>query len=197
MDTHSSASEIRSKLKGKKVAILATDGFEQSELFEPLNALEKAGALVSIVSLEKGAIKGWDENDWGKSVKVDSAVSETSADHYDCLMLPGGVMNPDSLRKDEGAVAFVKAFAKAGKPIAAICHGPWTLVEADVLRGKTVTSWPSLKTDLRNAGAVWVDEEVVRDHNIVTSRMPADLVAFNRTMIEMFEESISPSGASS
>ena len=186
MNTEQANTKQSAILKGKRIAILATDGFEQSELFEPLKALKAAGAEVQIVSLKTGEIKGWDNKDWGKSVKVDVAILDARPESYDGLMLPGGVMNPDILRKDEKAVAFVKSFADTKKPIAAICHGPWTLVEADVLRGKTVTSWPSLKTDLRNAGANWVDQEVVRDHNLVTSRKPEDLAAFNRTMIESY-----------
>jgi protease I len=174
------------QLSGKRVAILATDGFEQSELLEPMKALKEAGAKVDVVSLKGGEIRGWDQKNWGKNVNVDVTVSAADANHYDALMLPGGVMSPDALRKDEKAISFVKSFAQSGKPIAAICHGPWTLVEADVLKGKTVTSWPSLKTDLKNAGATWIDQEVVEDRNIITSRKPDDIPAFNRTMIANF-----------
>ena len=181
---------MNEKLNGLKVAILATDGFEQSELFEPKNALEAAGATTHVVSLKSGEIKGWDEKDWGKSIAVDATVSDVSTDDYDALVLPGGVMNPDNLRMDKTAVAFVKAFFDAGKPVGAICHAPWTLIEADVVRGKTVTSWLSLKTDLENAGAKWVDETVVTDNGLVTSRNPNDLPAFNEKIIEEFAEGI-------
>ncbi|CAN5234395.1 type 1 glutamine amidotransferase domain-containing protein [soil metagenome] len=176
------------KLNGKKVAILATNGFEQSELFEPKKALEDAGAEVSIVSLESGEIKGWDKNDWGKSIAVDMTIDEANANDFDALQLPGGVMNPDKLRMNKKAVSFVKSFFEAGKPIAAICHAPWILVEADVVKGKTITSWASLKTDLENAGAKWVDQEVVVDNGLVSSRKPDDLPAFNQKMIEEFAE---------
>lgn len=188
MNTNQNKVNPSSRLAGKRIAILATDGFEQSELLEPLKALTDAGAQVEIVSLKSGVIKGWNDKDWGKSVKVDVVLSDAKAQSYDGLVLPGGVMNPDSLRKEESAVAFVKSFATANKPIAAICHGPWTLVEADVLKGKTLTSWPSLKTDLRNAGANWVDQEVVTDQNLITSRKPDDLPAFNRAIIESFAQ---------
>lgn len=179
---------MSNKLDGIKVAILATDGFEQSELFEPKKALEEAGADVKIVSLEAGEIKGWDEKDWGDSIAVDLSVDEASADDFDALQLPGGVMNPDKLRMNEKAVGFVKAFFEAGKPVGAICHAPWTLIEADVVDGRTVTSWSSLKTDLENAGAKWVDQEVVTDNGLVTSRNPNDLPAFNEKIIEEFAE---------
>ncbi len=179
---------MNKKLDGKKVAILAADGFEQSELFEPKKALEEAGAKVSVVSLESGEIKGWDKTDWGKTIAVDLTVDEADAADFDALQLPGGVMNPDKLRMNENAVSFVKAFFEAGKPVAAICHAPWTLVEADVVKGKTMTSWASLKTDLENAGAKWVDEEVVVDNGLVTSRKPDDLPAFNQKMIEEIAE---------
>lgn len=175
-------------LKGKKVAILATDGFEQSELFEPKEALEEAGADVRIVSLTKEDIKAWHEKDWGKKIAVDKTVFETDADEFDALMLPGGVMNPDRLRTDHHAVNFVRAFAAAGKPIAAICHAPQMLIEAGVVNGRELTSYPSLRTDLINAGANWVDREVVTDEGLVTSRKPADIPAFNKKMIEEFAE---------
>lgn len=181
---------MANKLEGLKVAILAADGFEQSELFEPRKALEEAGASVSVVSLESGEIKGWNEKNWGDSVTVDLTVEEANAEDFDALQLPGGVMNPDKLRMNDAAVAFVKSFFAAGKPVAAICHAPWTLVEADVVSGRTVTSWASLRTDLENAGAKWVDEEVVVDNGLVTSRKPADIPAFNRKMIEEFAEGI-------
>lgn len=178
------------KLKGKKVAILSTDGFEQSELLEPRQALQEAGAEVMVISLKSGEIKGWKDKDWGDSVKVDAVLQDVQAEQFDALMLPGGVINPDKLRMDEKAVQFVKAFADAGKPIAAICHGPQTLIETGMLIGRTMTSWPSLKTDLINAGANWIDEEVVADNGLVTSRKPADIPAFNRKMIEEFAEGV-------
>ena len=179
---------MEKKIEGLKVAILATDGFEQSELLEPKKALEEAGAQVSIVSLKAGEIKGWNHTDWGATVPVDLTVEEARAEDFDALQLPGGVMNPDKLRMDEKAVGFIKAFFDAGKPVAAICHAPWTLVEADVVRGRRMTSWPSLRKDLENAGARWTDEEVVTDNGLVTSRKPQDLPAFNRKMIEEFAE---------
>ena len=176
------------ELKGKKVAALVDHGFEQSELLEPRKALEAAGATVDIVSPQKSEVKGWTHGDWGKSVKVDRVLDSAKADDYDALLLPGGVMNPDKLRANRKAVEFVRAFVSSGRPIAAICHGPWTLIEADGVKGRTVTSWPSLQTDLRNAGANWVDQEVVVDHGLVTSRKPDDLPAFNRKMIEEIAE---------
>ena len=181
---------MSNKLEGVKVAILAADGFEQSELFEPKKALENAGAAVSIISLESGEIKGWDEKDWGKTIAVDLTVDEAVADDFDALQLPGGVMNPDKLRMNEKAVAFVKSFFEAGKPVGAICHAPWTLIEAGVVEGKTMTSWASLKTDLENAGAKWIDQEVVTDNGLVTSRNPQDLPAFNEKIIEEFAEGV-------
>lgn len=181
---------MENKLNNLKVAILATDGFEQSELFEPKKALEQAGAEVSIVSLENGEIKGWDEKNWGDSIAVDLTVKDAKAEDFDALQLPGGVMNPDKLRMDKDAVQFIKSFFEAGKPVAAICHAPWTLIEADVVKGRTVTSWASLRTDLENAGAKWVDQEVVVDNGLVTSRNPQDLPAFNKKMIEEFAEGI-------
>lgn len=179
---------MNKKLEGKKVAILATDGFEQSELFEPKKALEEAGAEVSIVSLESGEIKGWNENNWGKTIAVDLTINEANAEDFDALQLPGGVMNPDKLRMNNKAVGFIKSFFDAEKPVAAICHAPWTLIEADVVKGKTITSWASLRTDLENAGAKWVDKEVVVDNGLVTSRNPDDIPAFNQKMIEEFAE---------
>jgi protease I len=178
------------QLDGIKVAILATDGFEQSELFEPKKALEQAGAETHVISIKSGEIKGWNENDWGDSIEVDVMVGEADAQNYDALLLPGGVMNPDKLRTDEKAVNFVKSFFDEGKPVGAICHAPWTLIEADVVKGKTVTSWASLKTDLENAGAKWVDREVVTDNGLVTSRYPDDIPAFNKKIIEEFAEGI-------
>ena len=173
-------------LQGKRVAILVADGFEQSELMEPKKALEDAGAKTSIVSPEQGQVKGWKEKEWGKSIPVDVPLGSAKADQFDALLLPGGVMNPDKLRMTPEAVKFAKAFVDAGKPVAAICHGPWTLVEADAVRGHKLTSWPSLKTDIRNAGGTWTDAEVVVDKGLVTSRKPADIPAFNREMIRTF-----------
>ncbi len=176
------------KLSSKKVAVLATDGFEQSELEQPVKALKEAGAQVEIVSLKSGSIKGWDQKDWGNEIAVDKTVDAVNAADYDALVLPGGVMNPDALRVSKEAVSFVKDFMDNGKPVAAICHGPWTLVEAGALKGRTVTSWPSLKTDIENAGGTWVDQEVVTDNGLVTSRKPADLPAFCKKMIEEISE---------
>lgn len=176
------------KLQGKRVAILATDGFEKSELISPKEALENAGAKVHVVSLKKGEIKSWDDKNWGESIPVDKVVSDVSQSDYDALMLPGGVINPDLLRRDEGAVTFVRSFFENQKPVAAICHGPQLLVEADVLEGRTITSFPSVKTDMINAGANWVDKEVVVDQGLVTSRSPEDLPAFNRKMVEEIAE---------
>jgi len=176
------------KLKGKRIAILATNGFEQSELEEPKKALEAAGASTDVVSLSEGQIRGWKHTDWGSSVPVDATVGNVSADQYDGLVLPGGVINPDKLRMDDRAVDFVRGFVKTGKPIAAICHGPWTLINAGGVNGRKVTSWPSLQADLTNAGAHWVDQQVVVDQGLVTSRKPDDLPAFNRKMVEEFAE---------
>jgi len=175
-------------LNGKRVAILATKGFEQVELLEPRKALRDAGAEAVVVSPENGSIRGWDQTDWGDEVEVDLQVASANADDFHALVLPGGVMNPDHLRQDEDAVSFVRAFFEAGKPVAAICHGPWMLAEADVLNGRTVTSYPSIRTDLINAGAKWVDREVVVDQGLVTSRNPDDIPAFNRKMIEEIGE---------
>jgi protease I len=177
-----------SKLQNKKIAILVTNGFEQVELTSPKQALEEQGAQTHIISPESGKIKAWDETDWGEEFSVDVPLDNANADDYDALVLPGGVMNPDYLRVEDKAIAFIKQFFEAGKPVAAICHGPWTLIEADVVRGRKVTSFPSLKTDLRNAGAEWVDDEVVTDNGLVTSRNPDDLPAFNRKLIEEIRE---------
>ena len=176
------------KLQGKRVAFLATDMVEQVELTEPWKAGEKAGGTPELISLEEGEIQGFNHYDKGDTFKVDKTVEEASADDYDALVLPGGVGNPDTLRTDEDAVRFVQDFVAAGKPVAAICHAPWTLVEAGVLEGRRLTSWPSLQTDIRNAGATWVDEEVVRDGWLVTSRKPDDLPAFNRALVELFSD---------
>lgn len=172
-------------LNGKKVAILATDGFEQVELTEPKKNLEDAGATVTVLSVKAtpDEIKGWDQTDWGKKVKVDAQVSSANPADFDALVLPGGQINPDKLRIDQDAVSFVKNFVATGKPVAAICHGPWTLIEADVVKGKTMTSWPSVHTDLKNAGANWVDKEVVVDGQFITSRKPGDIPAFSREII--------------
>ncbi len=175
-------------LKSHTVAILATDGFEESELMEPRRVLLEAGAEVKIVSLARGDIKAWKHTNWSGTIGVDLTVDEANADDFDALLLPGGVMNPDKLRMNEKAVAFAKKFADSGKPIAAICHGPWTLIETGMVRGRTLTSWPSIKSDLINAGAHWVDEEVVTDHGLVTSRKPDDIPSFNKKMIEEFAE---------
>jgi protease I len=173
-------------LNGKRVAILAADMFERVELEEPRKALEDAGAETEVVSLAEGEIQGFDHFDPADKVKVDKTVEEVSADDYDALLVPGGVGNPDLLRGDENAVAFVRDFHDKGKPMAVICHGPWVLVESGVVRGRRVTSWPTLETDIRNAGGEWVDEEVCVDDNIVTSRKPDDIPAFNEKMLELF-----------
>jgi protease I len=173
-------------LSGMKVAILAAEGFEQSELTEPRKALEEAGAQTQVVSPAKGEVQGWKHFDKGERIKVDVPLEQADATDYDALMLPGGVANPDQLRTLPKAVQFVRSFFETGKPVAAICHGPWTLIEAGVVRGRTLTSWPSLKTDLVNAGAMWVDQEVCSDHGLITSRKPDDLPAFNQKMIEEF-----------
>jgi len=180
----------KNPLSNKKIAILATDGFEESELFEPLKALEENGADVDIVSLKYGQIKAWKKGDWGKTIEVDKIVQEVLAQDYDGLVLPGGVINADKLRAEPVAVGFVKDFIENGKPIAAICHAPWTLIETARVRNRKMTSWPSLKTDLINAGVKWVDEEVVSDQGWVTSRKPEDLPAFNKKMIEEFQEGV-------
>jgi protease I len=179
---------LMATLDGMKVAILAAEGFEQAELLEPRKALDAAGAQTRIVSPAKGEVQGWKHFDKGEKVRVDVPLEQAKPDDFDALLLPGGVANPDQLRMNPKAVEFVRAFFQAGKPVAAICHAPWTLIEAGVVQGRTVTSWPSLKTDLTNAGARWVDEEVVTDNGLVTSRKPDDIPAFNRKMIEEFAE---------
>jgi protease I len=179
---------MSTELNNKKVAILATDGFEYVELVEPKKALEAAGAKTVVISPKDGQIKGWNHTDWGESVPVDLNLNSARESDFDALVLPGGVMNPDHLRQDKTAVAFVKSFFEAHKPVAAICHGPWLLVEAGVVRGRKLTSWPSLQTDIRNAGGDWTDQEVVTDHGLVTSRKPADLPAFNKKIIEEITE---------
>lgn len=177
---------MNKQLEGKKIAMLATDGFEQVELTEPKKALEQAGAKITILSIKDGEIKAWDMTDWGDvRVPVDALVKDAKPEEFDALVLPGGVINPDKLRVDKDAVAFVKKFAESGKPTAAICHGPWTLIEAGVVKGRTMTSWPSVSTDLKNAGAKFVDKEVAVDGNFITSRKPDDIPAFSNAIIEM------------
>ena len=175
-------------LKGKTIAILATDGVEQSELQKPREAFERAGARTLLVSPHAGDIQGVEHHKNGRTFAVDVELNDANPDAFDALLLPGGVANPDALRTIPEAVSFVRRFAEAGKPIAAICHGPWSPVEADLVRGRTLTSWPSLKTDLTNAGAIWVDREVVVDRGLVTSRKPDDLPAFIGKAIEEFNE---------
>ena len=167
-----------------KVMILATDGFAQSELMKPKANLEKAGIETTVVSLKPGKIKGWDKDDWGQSVAVDMTLDEAKADDFDALLLPGGQINPDKLRMEDDAIELIKDFDSAGKPIAAICHAPWLLAEANLVDGRTVTSWPSIRTDLMNAGADVVDREVVTDGNLITSRKPEDIPAFSKALIE-------------
>ena len=172
----------------KRVLILATDGFEQSELIEPRKALEKAGIETVVASPKSGEIKGWNHTDWGETVKVDAALSEVSAEDFDALMLPGGQMNPDSLRMDDEVIGLIEDFDEAEKTIAAICHGPWLLVEADIVDGRAVTGWPSIRTDLENAGAQVFDEEVIVDGNLITSRKPSDIPAFSQALIDALED---------
>lgn len=176
------------RLQGRKVAVLATDGFEQVELTKPLEALNEAGAEVHVVSPKGGRIQGYNHHDKGDQIPVDRELAQANAADYDALVLPGGVINPDQLRLEETAIDFIREFVRSEKPIAAICHGPWTLIDAGGVDGRTMTSWPSLKTDLRNAGAEWVDREVVVDAGLVTSRKPDDLPAFCAKMIEEFAE---------
>jgi len=176
------------KLQGKTVAIIAADMVEQVELEEPRKALEEAGAETHLISLKPGEIQGFNHFDPADKFKVDKAIEEVDASDYDALLIPGGVGNPDQLRGDENVVSFVRDFFESGKPVAAICHGPWVLVEAGVVKGRKVTSWPTLQTDIRNAGGNWVDEEVVVDQGLVTSRKPDDIPAFNKKMIEEFCE---------
>jgi protease I len=181
---------VAQELTNKRIAAVVDNGFEQVELTEPKKALEAAGAKVDIVSPQRESVKGWQHTKWGDEVHVDRQLDAARADDYDALLLPGGVMNPDRLRANPQAVAFVKGFVDAHKPIAAICHGPWTLIEAGAVKGRTMTSWPSLKSDLRNAGATWVDQECVVDRGLVTARKPDDIPAFNRKMIEEFAEGV-------
>lgn len=175
-------------LKDRKVAILVTNGFEQSEFTEPRKALEAAGAEIHVVSPEGGKVKAWDKTNWGEEFEVDKTLDSANPNDYTSLLLPGGVLNPDTLRTNKQAVAFVNNFLEGGKPIAAICHGPWTLIETGAIKGRKMTSYKSIKTDLINAGVNWVDEEVVVDQGLVTSRNPGDLPAFNRKMVEEFAE---------
>jgi protease I len=172
----------------KRVLILATDGFEQSELIEPKKALEQAGIETVVASPKSGEIKGWNHTDWGESVKVDASLSEVSVEDFDALMLPGGQMNPDSLRMNDEVICLIEDFDEAEKPIAAICHGPWLLVEADIVDGRAVTGWPSIRTDLENAGAQVFDEEVIIDGNLITSRKPDDIPAFSQALIKALNE---------
>lgn len=174
-------------IKDKQIAILVANGFEEVELAEPQKALDQAGAITKIVSIEKDKVKAWDKTDWGKDYQVDVHIDQAQANDFDAIVLPGGQLNPDFLRVNEKAVNFVKEFAQQNKLIAAICHGPWTLIEAGLVRGKRMTSYPSIKTDLKNAGAEWVNEEVVEDQGIITSRKPDDIPAFNKAIIEAFE----------
>lgn len=174
------------KITNRRIAMLATDGFEQSELTEPKRLLEEAGAKVDVIAPDGAEkIKGWDKKDWGDSVKVDVALKDAKVGDYDALVLPGGVMNPDKLRLESAAIALIKSFGDAGKPVAAICHGPWTLIDAGLVKGRKITSWPSLKNDLNNAGAHWEDSEVVHDGQLITSRKPDDIPAFVRKLIEV------------
>ena len=179
---------MEARLRGKKVAIVVADGFEQSELTEPRRALEESGAETRIVSPNDREVRGWNHREWGDTFEVDIPVDRARAEEFDALLLPGGVMNPDKLRRDPKVLAFVRAFFDAGKPVAAICHGPWTLIDAGVVKGRTLTSYESIQTDLKNAGAHWIDTPVAVDNGLVTSRKPDDIPAFNRKMIEEFAE---------
>lgn len=180
------------KLNGKKVAILVDNGFEQVELTEPKQALEEAGAQTQIVSPQQGKVKGWNHTEWGDEFSVDVPLEQARSQQYDALLLPGGVMNPDKLRMNPQAVQFVREFFESKKPVGAICHGPWTLIEAGAAKGRTLTSYPSIKTDLMNAGAQWVDQEVCVDRGLVTSRRPRDIPAFSRKIVEEFAEGRHP-----
>jgi len=178
------------QLQGKRVAMLVADGFEQVELAGPKMALEAEGAKVSIVSPQEGKVKGWNMKDWGDEFPVDVPLKDAKAEEFDALVLPGGVMNPDKLRRNSWALQFVRAFHESGKPIGAICHGPWTLIDAGIAAGRRMTSYESIQADLKNAGAEWVDEEVVVDHGLVTSRKPDDIPAFNRKLVEEIAEGV-------
>jgi protease I len=177
-------------LHGLRIAILVTDGFEQVELLEPRSALDDAGADTSVVSPKRDRVRGWNFTEWGDELPVDVPLDRAQPQDFDALLLPGGVMNPDTLRMQPAAVEFVKAFFDGDKPVAVICHGPWTVIEAGAARGRRIASWPSLKTDLRNAGAEWVDQEVVVDRNLVSSRKPDDIPAFNRETIRLFSQAL-------
>jgi protease I len=179
---------MANELQGKKIAFIATEGVEQAELTEPWKAVEDAGGQPELISIEDGEVQAWEHFDKGGTFKVDKTIEEAQVGDYDGLVLPGGVANPDQLRTDENVVSFIREFATSGKPIGVICHGPWTLIEAGVVEGRKLTSWPSLQTDLRNAGANWVDEEVVVDQGLVSSRNPDDLPAFNAKIVEEFAE---------
>jgi protease I len=185
---------MANNLEGKTIAILATDGVEQVELTKPKKALEDAGAKTEVVSPADKKLKGWDMKDWGEEIAVDVPLKSADPSKYDALLLPGGAMNPDKLRMDPDAVKFVKHFFDESKPVASICHGPWMLVETGTVKGRTVTSWPSLKTDIQNAGGTWVDKEVVVSNGVVTSRNPDDIPAFNREMIDLFSKGTKTSG---
>jgi protease I len=188
--------EAMENLKGVKVAILVTDGFEQVELTEPRKALDDAGADTSIISPKRDVVRGWNFTDWGDNFAVDVPLDQARPEDFDALLLPGGVINPDRLRIEPKAVEFVKSFFSADKPVAAICHGPWTVIEAQAARGKRIAAWPSLKTDLTNAGAQWIDQEVVVDGKLVSSRKPDDIPAFNREMINVFSRARSEASRS-
>ncbi len=177
-------------LAGKIVAILATHGFDQSELLEPKKALEEAGAKTEVIALESGTIRGWKLRNWGQDVPVDVTIKTARAERYDALLLPGGILSVDALRTQPHVVNFVHAHFEAGKPVAASGHGPWSLVEADVLRGRRLTSWPSLRSDIRNAGGEWIDQDVVADRGLVTGRKAADLPAFNQRVLELFFQAV-------
>jgi protease I len=181
---------MKEQLKGKKVAILVENGFEESELTKPKQALNEAGAQTKLVSPAGKQVKAWRHTEWGQTLPVDLALDSADPHQFDALLLPGGVLNPDKLRINEKALKFIRTFFVEGKPVAAICHGPWTLINAGVIEGRRVTSWPSIRMDLENAGAEWVDQEVVVDNGLVTSRKPDDLPAFNQKMIEEFAEGI-------
>ena len=179
---------MKNRLQNKRIAMLVEKGFEEVELTEPKKALEKAGAEVEVISPQSGTVRSWRHTEWGQDFPVDRVLGKASSEDYDALVLPGGVMNPDRLRMNQDAVSFVRAFFEQGKPVASICHGPWTLIEADVVMGHEMTSYPSLRTDLKNAGARWVDRDVVVDNGLVTSRKPDDLPAFCRRMVEEIAE---------
>lgn len=181
---------MKGELKGKNIALLATNGFEEIELSSPRKALNKAGANTFIVSPESGKIRSWNENNWGSEFEVDTTIDKTNHESFDGLMIPGGLMSPDTLRQNNDAIEFVRSFFEAGKPVAAICHGPQLLIDADVLQGREITSYPAIKNDIKNAGARWMDMEVVVDQGLTTSRSPEDLPAFNRKMIEEFREGV-------